>query len=82
MTMQMAKRTRKMALVLAGITLAALSIGATEPIYPEVGRGDQTADISRCSTETIDGVVVCTRDDAARFTVSVTTVAAGLTVVD
>lgn len=82
MTMHMAQRTRKMALVLAGITLAALSIGATEPIFPEVGRSDQTADISRCATETIDGIVVCTRDDAVSFTVSITTVAAGLTVVD
>ena len=48
-------RFKKMALVMAGLSAAVLSIGATEPIFPELGRGDQASDVSRCVTETVDG---------------------------
>jgi len=82
MTKNGAQRLRKMALVMAGVTLAAMSFGATEPMYPDVGRGDQVADISHCATETIDSVTVCARDEHAGLDLTVTTVAAGLTIVD
>jgi hypothetical protein len=75
-------RLRKMALVMAGLSAAVLSIGATEPIYPEVNRGDQISDIGRCAVETVDGLKVCAREARTDAGVTVTTVAAGLTIVD
>lgn len=82
MTGSSAQRLRKMAVVTAGLTVAALSFGATEPAYPDLGRGDQAADIGRCPTETIDGVTVCTRSEPVGVAMTVTTVATGLTIVD
>ncbi|PIO98196.1 hypothetical protein CJ014_16195 [Pleomorphomonas carboxyditropha] len=71
-----------MALVMAGLSAAVLSIGATEPIYPDVGRGDQVSDIGHCAVETLDGLKVCAREAQTGAVVTVTTVAAGLTIVD
>lgn len=82
MTKHRVPRLRKMALVMAGLSAAVLSIGATEPIYPEVGRGDQISNISNCAVETIDGMKVCAREARFSVGVTVTTVAAGLTIVD
>lgn len=82
MTTSSAQRLGKMAVVTAGLSLAALSFGATEPVYPDIGRADQAADISRCATETIDGVTVCIRDEQLGIAMTVTPVAAGLTIVD
>lgn len=82
MTKHRVPRFRKMALVMAGLSAAVLSIGATEPVYPEVGRGDQISNIANCAVETIDGMKVCAREARASASVTVTTVAAGLTIVD
>ncbi|PKR90492.1 hypothetical protein CXZ10_03730 [Pleomorphomonas diazotrophica] len=71
-----------MALVMAGLSAAVLSIGATEPIYPEVSRGDQVSDIGHCAVETVDGLKVCAREAHSSTGVTVITVAAGLTVVE
>ncbi|MBS1183101.1 MAG: hypothetical protein H6Q99_2981 [Proteobacteria bacterium] len=71
-----------MALVMAGLSAAVLSIGATEPLYPDVGRGDQISDIGRCAIETVDGLKVCAREARTNLGVTVTTVASGLTIVD
>lgn len=75
-------RLRKMALVMAGLSAAVLSIGATEPTYPEVNRGDQMSEIGHCAVETIDGLKVCAREARTEAGVTVTTVATGLTIVD
>ena len=82
MTKHRVPRLRKMALVMAGLSAAVLSIGATEPVYPDVGRGDQISNITNCAVETIDGMKVCAREARASAGVTVTTVAAGLTIVD
>lgn len=82
MTQHRVSRLRKMALVMAGLSAAVLSIGATEPIYPEVSRGDQVSDIGHCAVETVDGLKVCAREAHISAAVTVTTVAAGLTVVE
>lgn len=82
MTKHRVPRFRKMALVMAGLSAAVLSIGATEPVYPEVGRSDQMSNIANCAVETIDGLKVCAREARASAGVTVTTVAAGLTIVD
>ncbi len=82
MTKHHLPRLRKMALVMAGLSAAVLSIGATEPLYPNVGRGDQISDIGRCAVETVDGLKVCTREAWTSAGATVTTVAAGLTIVD
>ncbi|WP_026791264.1 hypothetical protein [Pleomorphomonas oryzae] len=82
MTKHRVLRLRKMALVIAGLSAAVLSIGATEPIYPEVSRGDQISDIGHCAIETVDGLKVCAREARASGGVTVTTVAAGLTIVE
>ncbi|WP_133121869.1 hypothetical protein [Pleomorphomonas carboxyditropha] len=82
MTKHRVLRLRKMALVMAGLSAAVLSIGATEPIYPDVGRGDQVSDIGHCAVETLDGLKVCAREAQTGAVVTVTTVAAGLTIVD
>lgn len=82
MTKHRVPRWRKMALVMAGLSAAVLSIGATEPIYPEVGRGDQMANLSNCAVETIDGLKVCAREARHDTAVTITTVAAGLTIVE
>jgi hypothetical protein len=71
-----------MAFVMAGLSAAVLSIGATEPTYPDVGRGDQVSDIGRCAVETVDGLKVCAWEARTSTGVTVTTVAAGLTIVD
>ena len=75
-------RVKKMALVMAGLSAAVLSIGATEPMFPELGRGDQALDVSRCATETVDGLKVCAREAHAASGITITTVAAGLTIVE
>lgn len=82
MTKHRVVRLRKMALVMAGLSAAVLSIGATVPIYPEVNRGDQISDIGHCTVETVDGLKVCAREARTDAGVTVTTVAAGLTIVD
>lgn len=82
MTQHRVARLRKMALVMAGLSAAVLSIGATEPIYPEVGRGDQIANLTNCTVETVDGLRVCAREARSGIGVTVTTVAAGLTIVE
>ena len=82
MTKHRVPRLKKMALVMAGLSVAVLSIGATEPTYPEVSRGDQVADIGSCATETIDGIKVCAMEAHASAGVTVTTVATGLTIVE
>ena len=82
MTKHRALRLRKIALVMVGLSAAVLSIGATEPIYPEVSRGDQISDIGHCAVETIDGLKVCAWEARTNVDVTVTTVAAGLTIVD
>lgn len=82
MTKHRLPRLRKMALVMAGLSVAVLSIGATEPTYPEVGRGDQISDTGRCAVETVDGLKVCAREASTSAGITVTTVAAGLTIVD
>jgi len=82
MTTHRIPRLRKMALVMAGLSAAVLSIGATEPLYPDVGRGDQISDIGRCAIETVDGLKVCAREARTNLGVTVTTVASGLTIVD
>jgi len=82
MTKHRVSRLRKMALVMAGLSVAVLSIGATEPIYPEVGRGDQLSEIGHCAVETVDGLKVCAWEAQTSAAVTVTTVAAGLTIVD
>lgn len=82
MTNHRVSRLKKMAVVMAGLSVAVLSIGATEPTYPEVSRGDQVSVIGNCAIETIDGLKVCTREAHANIGVTVTTVAAGLTIVE
>lgn len=82
MTKHRVLRLRKMAVVMAGLSAAVLSIGATEPIYPEMNRGDQISDIGHCAVETVDGLKVCAREARTGAGVTVTTVAAGLTVVE
>lgn len=82
MTQHGVSRLRKMAIVMAGLSAAVLSIGATEPIYPEVSRGDQVSDIGHCAVETVDGLKVCAREAHDSAGVTVTTVAAGLTIVE
>lgn len=82
MTKHRVLRLRKMALVMAGLSAAVLSIGATEPLFPEISRGDQMSDIGHCSVETVDGIKVCAREARTGANATVTTVAAGLTIVD
>ena len=82
MTKHRVLRLRKMALVMAGLSAAVLSIGATEPMFPEVTRGDQISDIGHCTVETVDGLKVCAREARTGTGVTVTTVAAGLTIVE
>ncbi|MCM5560158.1 hypothetical protein [Pleomorphomonas sp. JP5] len=82
MTKHRIPRLRKMALVMAGLSAAVLSIGATEPLYPEVSRGDQMANLTNCAVETVDGLKVCAREARYGIGVTVTTVAAGLTIVE
>lgn len=82
MTKHRVPRLRKMALVMTGLSAAVMSIGATEPIYPEIGRGDQISNIANCAVETVDGLKLCAREARASAGVTVTTVAAGLTIVD
>lgn len=82
MTKHRVLRLRKMAVVMAGLSVAVLSIGATEPIYPEIGRGDQASELGKCSVETVDGLKVCANEARASAGVTVTTVATGLTIVD
>lgn len=82
MTKHRVLRLRKMALVMAGLSAAVLSIGATEPLYPEISRGDQMSDVGHCNVETVDGLKVCSREAQTDMGVTVTTVASGLTIVD
>lgn len=82
MTKHRVLRFRKMAVVMAGLSVAVLSIGATEPIYPEISRGDQASEIGTCSVETVDGLKVCANEARASAGVTVTNVATGLTIVD
>lgn len=82
MTKHRVLRLRKMAVVMAGLSVAVLSIGATEPIFPEIGRGDQASELGKCSVETVDGLKVCANEARASAGVTVTTVATGLTIVD
>lgn len=82
MTKHRVLRLRKMALVMAGLSVAVLSIGATEPTYPEIGRSDQVSDTGHCATETVDGLKVCAREARTISGTNVTTVVTGLTIVD
>lgn len=75
-------RITRSIIVTASLAAAAMSLGATEPAFPNLERGDQMADLSSCAAEIIDGVKVCTDPVEHRADLSITTVAAGLTIVD
>ena len=75
-------RITRSVIVSASLVAAAMSLGATEPAFPDLGRGDQLADLRSCVAETIDGVKVCAGPLSHRGDLSITTVAAGLTIVE
>lgn len=73
-------KASKVAFAIFGLGFAAVSVGATSPDYPDLGRGDQPAAAAGCDTATIDGIRVCAPGQAP-VAMSVVTVAPGLTVV-
>jgi hypothetical protein len=74
-------KTGKLALAVLGLGFAGLAVGATEPEFPVMGRGDQSMTSGACPAHLIDGVKVCTPIVELSAGVSVVTVAPGLSVV-
>lgn len=79
MSMTSPLNSPKIALLIGCLGLAAVSIGATSPDYPDLGRGDQMAAATGCDLETMDGIRVCAPRHGS--SASVTTLTPGLSIV-
>jgi hypothetical protein len=82
MTQLVPSKISKIVLVLAGLGIAAVSVGATTPDYPDTGKGDQIAAHQNCDQTVVDQIRVCVSEAKGSAGVTVITVAPGLTIVD